>query len=110
MANVFLDNEREALSFLVEDLKKQFPGVDIILFGSKVMGVPDLESDIDVLILLPCFVKDETRTIIIHKVFDVNLHFNTNISPVIISQDDWEHGPVSVLPIHETVERDGVVL
>jgi hypothetical protein len=43
------DNERKALRELKERLLKKYPGVEIILYGSKARGDFDKESDIDLL-------------------------------------------------------------
>lgn len=44
------DNERKALLELKGRLLKKYPGVEIILYGSKARGDFDKESDIDLLI------------------------------------------------------------
>jgi len=42
--------------------------------------------------------------------FDINLEHGTNISPIIYSLEDWEKGPVSILPFREAVEKESVVI
>lgn len=103
-------NEKEALDKLMAQLKASWPELKIKVFGSKVKQVADEESDLDVLLLLPCDVSDAIRRQIIHAVFDINLAFETNISPLIMSGDEWDRGPVSVLPIHAFIEEEGVPL
>jgi hypothetical protein len=41
-------------------------------------------------------------------VFDVNLALGTNISPLILSEQEWNRGLVTALPIHSYVEEEGV--
>jgi len=102
--------ERIALEKLKGFLRENYGTAKILIFGSKAKGYSDDESDLDVLILLPHKVDRFTRKRIIHAVFDINLEHGTNISPIIYSMEDWEQGPVSILPFRETVEKEGVAI
>jgi predicted nucleotidyltransferase len=101
-------SEKQALDNLIAELKASWPGVKSKVFGSKVKGIADDESDLDILILLPGEVSEDTRRQIIYKVFDLNLTYETNLSPLIMSEGDWEGKPTSLLPIHAFVEEEGV--
>ena len=102
--------EQSALSELIGELKKQWPQMQCRLFGSKVTGSSDAESDLDLLIELPVPVTEETRRYIIHRTFDINLAHESNISVLIVSQQEWEDGLLTVLPIHAEVEKVGITL
>jgi predicted nucleotidyltransferase len=101
-------NEKQALDKLIAELKALWPGVKAKIFGSKVKGIADDESDLDILILLPGEVSEDTRREIIYKVFDINLAYETNLSPLIMSEGEWEGRPTSLLPIHAFIEEEGV--
>ena len=101
-------SEKQALDKLIAELKASWPGVKAKIFGSKVKGIADDESDLDILILLPGEVSEDTRRQIIYKVFDINLAYETNLSPLIMSEGDWEGRPTSLLPIHAFIEEEGV--
>ncbi len=101
-------SEKDALSKLVTDVRASWPDAKFKLFGSKVTGTADEESDLDVLILLPGEVTGEMRQRIIHMVFDINLALGTNISPLILSKQEWDRGLVTALPIHSYIEEEGV--
>lgn len=102
--------EQKALDELLPYLKGAWQNARMIMFGSKAQGLPDEESDLDVLIALPCEVTESIRREIVHKIFEINLFFGSNISALIVSQDEWQHGCLSVLPIHEIVEKEGISL
>jgi len=104
------EKEKRALIKLVAELKASWPGVRIKLFGSKATGKADNESDLDVLILLPCHVSHAIRQKIIHKIFNLNFSLETNISPLILSEIEWETGFIPLLPIHQYIEEEGVAL
>lgn len=101
-------SEKQALDKLIAELKTSWPGVKAKVFGSKVKGTADDESDLDILILLPGELSHDTRRQIIYKVFDINLAYETNLSPLIMSEGEWEHRPISLLPIHAFIEEEGV--
>ena len=102
--------EQAALSELMGELKKKWPQTQCRLFGSKVTGSADAESDLDLLIELPVPVTEEIRRRIIHRTFDINLARGSNISVLIVSQQEWEDGLLTVLPIHAAVEKEGIAL
>jgi predicted nucleotidyltransferase len=109
--NLALSNvEKEAIHKLITDIQNRWKETKFKLFGSKVRGTSDEESDIDILILLPFEVTKEIRRDIIHKIFEINLEFDTNISGLIMSEKEWQSNVLSFLPIHEEVEKEGVEL
>ena len=103
-------SEKKALDQLVTELKRFWPGSKGKVFGSKVKGTSDEESDLDILILLPNDVTKEIRRQIIHRAFDINLTFGTNISTLIMSEKEWNSDLFSFLPIHSFIEEEGVPL
>jgi len=103
-------SEKTALDELIRELRKSWPDAKFKMFGSKAKGTADEESDLDLLILLPCPVTKELRRQIIHKIFEINLTFETNISALIIAEDEWRDSPISLLPIHDFIEEEGVTL
>ncbi|HET6514170.1 MAG TPA: nucleotidyltransferase domain-containing protein [Thermodesulfovibrionales bacterium] len=104
------ENEKEGLDELIAFLRSSWPLSRFIVFGSKAKGTADEESDIDLLIKLPCAVSEDIRRTIILKVFDINLRYESNLSVFIVSEDEWQRGVISVLPIHDFIEEEGIPL
>ena len=102
------ETEKHALRKLKTNLEAKWPYVKLLLFGSKVNGTADKESDLDLLIILPCPVTENIRKQIVHMVFNINLKYETNISALIFSEQEWNHSPLSVLPIHSIIEKEGI--
>lgn len=102
--------EERALNKLITEIRGRWPGAKLKLFGSKVTGEFDEESDVDILIVLPGKVSQKTRKQIIGIVFEINLEVGSNISPLILSKDEWETGLVPLLPIYYYIEKEGVSL
>jgi uncharacterized protein len=104
------ENEIVALTELTKAIRELWPPARIKLFGSKATGTFDAESDVDVLVLLPCPVDATIRKQIIHKVFEINLAHESNISVLIVSGEEWDSSVFSFLPIHSFIEQEGVSL
>ncbi len=104
----FTKLEQEALYKLKSAVEKLYHGTEIKLFGSKVTGKFDEESDLDILIILSGEINEKIRKQILDIVFDINIEFDTNISPLILSKKEWEK--LSPLPIHYFIEKEGIPL
>jgi len=103
-------NEISALDEMTRALVDLWPGIQCFLFGSKVSGNADSESDLDVLILFPEKIEQNMRQKIVHLIFELNLRYTTNISPVVLSMDEWTNSPLAILSFHATIEREGIPL
>lgn len=100
--------QNQAITELKQLLFEKFNIVNIILFGSTVHSESSSESDIDILIITPKPFSRVERHKITDLVFEINLVHDTNFSTLVIDNDSWENGPISILPIHDEIVRNGV--
>jgi predicted nucleotidyltransferase len=103
-------DQRDALAELHRRLHSEFEVEAIVLYGSAARGEADEESDLDLLVLTKKPLGRTARHGITDLIFDVNLRYETNFSSLVIDRDNWENGPVSVLPIHAEILRDGIAV
>src|SRR5215510_4469569 len=103
-------SQDQGLTELLRGLYDQFHVMSVILYGSVARGEADAESDIDLLILTAKPLSCPARHDITDVVFDVNLHYGTNFSTLVIDQHTWEAGVVAVLPLKEAILEDGIPL
>lgn len=105
------DNEKEGVKTFVDKVK-QLLGPSLIklrIFGSKVRGDFDMESDIDILLVVES--EDwHVRGEIINIVAEVNLEYSCNISPVIYTSREHEMNKYYKTLFVQEVEREGVPL
>jgi len=96
------------------ELKKKIQDVfnvdSIILFGSVARGTHDNESDIDILVITKDTISNRDQDELSSITFTVNMDFGTNISATAVDLMTWESGVYSVLPIHNEILRDGLVI
>jgi predicted nucleotidyltransferase len=102
--------ERLALAAAVQALKDHFPVEQVLLFGSRARGEGNAESDLDILVLTTREMTWIERRAVIDALFDIELAHDVLLSPLIVSGQEWRQGPYRILPIHDEIARDGVVV
>jgi len=103
-------SQRQALALIRQRIMKLFEICSIHLYGSVVRGSADEESDIDLLIITNHPLTRTVRHQITDIVFEINLQFNANFSTLVVDRTLWEEGIYSVLPIHDEILQEGIVL
>ena len=103
-------NEESAIEEATRILKKRFLVKEVILFGSKARGDSDRESDIDLLLLTTNPLDWKERHEIVDALFEVEMKNDVVISIIVNTLHDWNDGICTALPIHEDINREGVVM
>lgn len=111
--------EQTALAEYQSRLLAQFPQRirRIALFGSKARGDAGPESDLDVLVVLsnggksqsgfyPLGLTDPAWREIVGMTFDLLMEYGVDISPTVISEDEFDEQP----PLVQTIVREGIEL
>jgi len=101
--------QAQALIEIRDQIKEKFDIENIILYGSIVRGDFDEESDIDLLIITSDILPRRVRHEMTDIVFEVNLKYETNYSTLVVDYSSWKDGPYSILPIHDEIEKEGVI-
>jgi predicted nucleotidyltransferase len=66
------------------------------------------ESDADLLIVTSNPLTRFEGHEITNVVFEVNLHYDTNFSTLVVDRRSWNTGIISVLPVRNEILRDGI--
>jgi predicted nucleotidyltransferase len=99
-----------ALQVARKRITVEFDADRIVLFGSFVEGLPDAESDTDLLIVLRQSPDYQIRDRITRVILDINLEYDVNLSELIVDRQAWDSRQPAALPIHETIESEGSLL
>ena len=81
--------------------------VELKLFGSKATGRDEVESDIDVLVVVDG-TRAELEDRVLDIAFDVNLAHDVYISPLMIDRSIFDHPVWRITPFLQTVTRETV--
>lgn len=104
------DRDHVAIEAATRLIRERFPVEQVILFGSKARGSDDPESDIDLLVVTSRELDWAERKVLINALFEIELAHDVVISTLVVPLREWEEGVCAVLPIHDEIERDGVLL
>jgi predicted nucleotidyltransferase len=97
-----------ALQSLKEVLVRHFGDVRLLVFGSAARGTMRLDSDIDVLVLLPGKATIDVEETVHRLAYSVELAQGVVFGLVVYGRDDWDQPPLSGIPLHEVIECEGV--
>jgi predicted nucleotidyltransferase len=98
---------RQVVRKLVDGLGPDVEIVRVYAYGSRVRGDAGLGSDLDLLIELREVTRVAKRQIL-DRAWELSLDEGYVISVVIVSEEAFEQGPLSVSEFARTVRREGV--
>lgn len=97
----------QVVTRLVEGLSPHIEVVRVYAYGSRVRGDADIGSDLDLLVELREVTK-EARQRILDRAWELSPEEGYVISVVIVSQEAFEHGPLSLSQFARNVRREGI--
>lgn len=101
------EKEKTALMELKDSIGQKYNLVIFKLFGSKVRGDFDSESDFDVLIVLERL-DWKTEKEIFELCFEVGLKYDLLFSPIVYAKDEYESRLNKITPFYISTEKEGV--
>jgi len=110
MNKTLSNNELDAIYELKNELLKSYPGVELILFGSKARDDSEELSDIDILILVDKNVSHNLKDKIIEIAYDIELKYDIVFGLVIENKKSWESSRYKVMPLYQNVQREGILV
>jgi len=102
------ENERKALLELKKKICERFPYAEIVLYGSKVRGDVDEESDIDVLVLLREKVNTSIEEEIFSLSYDIELEYDVVFGILVHEKDFWSSELAHAMPLHWNIDKEGI--
>ena len=107
--NTLNEPELNALMALRHRLSEMFTLCDVILFGSKIRGDAEIDSDLDVLVLIKEPKTWNHRLMVSDCCLEVNLAHDTNLNCLVENHVEWELCAEHIwVPFKDNVMREGV--
>ena len=105
-------NVINALNACSKMLQNDWPyaGAEAILFGSQARGQAGAESDVDLLVLVEETITSEQEKAIHDDIYEISLDFDVVISAIILTKQQWNSPVSAILPLHQNIEREGVLV
>ena len=102
--------EREILRNFRDKISQRFPGVQVILFGSRARGDADPQSDADVVVILKNSPSEADQDFISDSAWEAGYPYGLVIVPVVFGLEEWESGPERFSLLVQAVQLEGVPL
>jgi len=86
------------------------PDAEVLLYGSRARGTADAASDHDILVLseAPLSTADEDR--VRDALYDLELEHGVVISLLFYAREEWDDPLHRLMPLHQQVELEGILL
>ncbi len=104
------ENEANALNELKKRLLGKYPDIEIILYGSKARGDHEKFSDIDLLVLINSQVTRNLKEEITEIIYDIELMYDVVFGTIIENKDYWKSPLANAMPLHWSIDREGIHL
>lgn len=99
---------------LVQDIKavalRVSPGAEIVLFGSRARGDARPESDYDLLFLAQQPLTPMQRETLNDALYEIELRHGIVIAAIVFDRAHWETTQYRVTPLHQHIDREGIIL
>ncbi len=86
------------------------PGAIVILYGSRARGVAEPESDYDLLVLVEGTVSRKLEEQIGDRLYALELESGAVLSLLVYKKELWDAPLYKAMPLHRSVDQEGVVL
>ena len=93
-----------------EAVNAQYPGAQIVLYGSQTTGQAQPDSDIDLLVLLDEKVSIEIRKHIHDLLYDIALDKDVVISAIIKNAQEWSLPISQATGLYQEIQKEGIRL
>ena len=95
------------LNLFAHKVREQYPKARVWAFGSHTRGTATAESDFDICVVLPDMVPND-RLVISDLAWEIGFENDVHLSTIVLSEKDFEHGPLSASPLVGTIRNEGI--
>jgi DNA polymerase sigma len=101
------EEQKKILKEFAGKVREVYPHARIWAFGSYARDTAIRESDLDICVVIPRLQPDD-RLAVSDMAWEIGFNHDLHLSTVVVSEDDFERGPVSSSPLLEAVRSEGI--
>jgi predicted nucleotidyltransferase len=101
------NEQRKILEKFAKKIREVYPDARIWAFGSYAGDTATKESDLDICVVLPLLSPDDRLTVS-DIAWEVGFHHDLHLSTIVVSERDFEQGPISASPLLDAVRNKGI--
>lgn len=98
------------LAICATAIRQIVPSAEIILYGSVARGEETIESDVDLLVLVPNEVTYKLERAIRDQIYEIELESDQIISVMVRQNSRWHSRPLNFTPLYRAIAREGISL
>jgi predicted nucleotidyltransferase len=91
-------------------IRKLYPEAEVILYGARARGVPEPESDLDLLILTTSKLTLPQEILIDRALLPLEIEAAVIICPIMEYRSRWSSEKIQGIPLAQAIKREGVAL
>jgi uncharacterized protein len=103
------ETRKQILTKIKQAVEKIEPNAKTILFGSRARNEERIDSDWDILILIPGKAGLKKEQEFRHALFNLELEYGQAFSTFVYANEDWEK-TYRVTPLYQNIQKEGVRL
>lgn len=101
------EKQRKILKTFAEKVRVVYPDARIWAFGSYARDTATGESDLDICVVIPGLRPDD-RLAVSDMAWEIGFNHDLHLSTIVVSEDDFERGPVSASPLINAIRSEGI--
>src|SRR5437762_14228115 len=99
--------DRALLDMFARRVRLSVSAVTVWAFGSRARGTPHSESDLDLCVVVPQ-ATPQIRNAIHAAAWEIGFEHGRVLAPILLSEEDFERGPMSASALVASIRRAGV--
>jgi len=103
-------NHDELIARIKDTVQALAPDAKVMLYGSRARNEARPDSDWDLLIVLNSSTDGEIKARIQNALYDVELASGEVLNAIIHCKDEWDSPLFRIMPFHEYVMQEGILL
>ena len=93
-----------------EAVSRTVPGAQVFLYGSRAREEAGADADFDLVVLLPEPVELVVEEALDQALYDLELKWGVVLSTLVYDLKVWDYPIYRAMPLHQAVEREGILL